>query len=60
MVVGAKKSGQHISFYQNLRNGLAYYSSLPFTSDAAREAFNKSLKLAGAERDCLNYQYDLN
>ena len=55
-----KNKKKHISFYQNLRNGLAYYSSLPFTSDAAREAFNKSLELAGAELDCLNYQYDLN
>jgi hypothetical protein len=55
-----KNKKKHISFYQNLRNGLAYYSSLPFASDAAREAFNKSIGLAGAELDCLNYQYDLN
>ena len=55
-----KNKKKHISFYQNLRNGLAYYSSLPFASDAAREAFNKSVELAGAELDCLNYQYDLN
>jgi hypothetical protein len=55
-----KNKKKHISFYQNLRNGLDYYSSLPFASDAAREAFNKSLELAGAELDCLNYQYDLN
>ena len=55
-----KNKKKHISFYQNLRNGLAYYSTLPLASDAAREAFNKSLELAGAELDCLNYQYDLN
>jgi hypothetical protein len=55
-----KNKNKHISFYQNLRKGLAYYSSLPFASDAAREAFNKSIGLAGAEPDCLNYQYDLN
>lgn len=55
-----KNKKKHISFYQNLRNGLAYYSNLPLESGAAREAFNKSLELAGAELDCLNYQYDLN
>lgn len=55
-----KNKKKHISFYQNLRNGLAYYSSLPFSSGVAREAFNKSIELAGAELDCLNYQYDFN
>lgn len=55
-----KNKKKHISFYQNLRNGLAYYSTLPLASDATREAFNKSLEVAGAELDCLNYQYDLN
>ena len=55
-----KNRKKYISFYQNIRNGIAYYSSLPCVSAAAREAFNKSLELAGVELDCLNYQYDFN
>jgi hypothetical protein len=55
-----KNRKKYISFYQNIRDGIAYYSSLSCVSVAAREAFNKSLELAGAELDCLNYQYDFN
>lgn len=55
-----KNKKKHIFFYQNLRNGILYYSGLSCVSDTGRETFNKLLDLASTELDCLNYQYDLN
>ena len=35
-----KNKKKHISFYQNLRNGILYYSGLPCVADTNRETFN--------------------
>lgn len=44
-------------FYQNLRNGINYYFSLPGIAPLGREAFLRALDFAGKELDYLNYQF---
>jgi hypothetical protein len=56
----SKKKKSYASFYQNLREGIAYYSRLTGISDACRNRFVKALHYAGIELDCLNYQYAIN
>ncbi|HSB94023.1 MAG TPA: hypothetical protein VLC28_12950, partial [Flavitalea sp.] len=54
-----KKRKYYASFYQNLFNGINYYRWLPGVALNGREAFIKSLDLAGIELDYLNYQYSI-
>jgi len=55
----AKRKKYYNSFYQNLRNGINYYRSLPPVSVKRRNEFFKALYYAGIELDSLNYQYTL-
>lgn len=52
-----KNKKYYAVFYQNLRNGISYYRSLPCVSGIASKSFIRSLDHAGAELDYLNYQY---
>ncbi|HLG38353.1 MAG TPA: hypothetical protein VI461_01755, partial [Chitinophagaceae bacterium] len=53
----SKKKKYYASFYQNLRDGMTYYSKLPGISRKTRNHFVKALYYAGIELDFLNYQY---
>ena len=54
-----KKKKYYSGFYQNLRNGINYYRSLPGVAGNNKESFNKGLELAGVELDYLNYHYSI-
>jgi hypothetical protein len=54
-----KNKKYYAAFYQNLRNGIIYYSCLPCASGSGRESFIKALDFAGVELDYLNYQYGI-
>ena len=54
-----KKKKYYISFYNNLRAGIAYYQKLPGISGPKKERFIKPLKDAGLELDILNYRFSL-
>ncbi|WP_198673850.1 hypothetical protein [Chitinophaga alhagiae] len=52
-----KNKKNYISFCQNLRNGISYYSSLSCVSGSSRDSFIKGLNSASAALDCLKHQY---
>jgi len=56
----SKKKKSLAGFYQNIRNGIAYYRSLPGIADTSRNKFAKALYYAEIELDFLNYQYAIN
>ena len=56
----SKKKKFYTSFYQNLRDGIAYYHRLPGIADTCRNQFVKALYYAGIELGFLNYRYALN
>lgn len=54
-----KRKKYYHNYYQNLRNGIKYYRSLPSIAVARRNEFFKALYYAEIELDSLNYQYTL-
>lgn len=50
-----KKKKYHALFYQNLREGIKYYRSLPDTAISNQQSFIQALDLAEMELDGLNY-----
>jgi hypothetical protein len=55
----AKRKKYYYNYYQNLRDGIKYYRSLPPVAVARRNEFFKALYYAEIELDSLNYQYML-
>lgn len=55
----SKRKKYYFNYYQNLRNGIKYYRSLPPVAVARRNEFFKALYYAEIELDSLNYQYTL-
>ncbi len=55
----SKKKKYYVSFYQNLRDGIAYYRRLTDISHTSRNQFVKALHHAGTELDFLNYYYTI-
>lgn len=55
----SKKKKYFSSFYQNIRDGITYYRSLPGISEAGINKFISDLYYAEEELDCLNYQYEI-
>lgn len=54
-----KRKKFYHTFYQNLRNGIAYYRQLPGIAATSREQFAKDLYYADKELDVLNYRYEI-
>jgi hypothetical protein len=54
-----KRKKYYNNYYQNLRNGIKYYRSLPPVAVARRNEFFRALYYAEIELDSLNYQYTL-
>ena len=56
----SKKKKYYASFFQNMRDGIAYYRQLTGITGANRDKFMKALYYSAIELDFLNYQYELN
>ncbi|MBI2729544.1 MAG: hypothetical protein HYX40_02120 [Sphingobacteriales bacterium] len=54
-----KKKKYYASFYNNLREGITYYQSLPCLTETKKGRFSKALDNAGLELDTLNYRFVL-
>jgi hypothetical protein len=54
-----KRKKYFASFYQNMREGIAYYSQLPGISKGHQKSFLESLEMASLEMDSINYQYNV-
>ena len=54
-LIGMKK--YFTNYYQNLRNGISYYYSLPGSSHNSEKQFTKELSDAELELELLNFQY---
>jgi hypothetical protein len=54
-----KKKKYHALFYQNLREGIKYYRSLPDTAISNQQSFIQALDLAEMELDGLNYSFQI-
>jgi hypothetical protein len=55
----AKKKKYYATFYNNLREGIAYYQSLPGIPETKKGRFNKALHDARLELDTLDYRFSL-
>jgi hypothetical protein len=54
-----KRKKYFSEFYNNLRDGIRYYSELPGIELICKDQFKKDLCHAGNELDLLHYQFDL-
>ena len=56
----SKKKKYYTSYFQNMKDGIAYYRQLTDITGTNRNKFMKALYYSAIELDFLNYQYELN